>query len=41
MLQIPSFAIIRVRMDDIRKEMMREVKGYHAMVAISGILHSN
>jgi hypothetical protein len=27
MLQIPSFAIGRVRMNDIRKEMMREVKG--------------
>jgi hypothetical protein len=26
-LQIPSFAIRRVRVDDIRKEQMREVKG--------------
>jgi hypothetical protein len=26
-LQIPSFAIERVRVDDIRRERMREVKG--------------
>jgi hypothetical protein len=32
-LQIPSFAIRRVRVDDIRKEQMREVKGQHATVA--------
>jgi hypothetical protein len=33
MLQILPFAIGRVRVDDIRKERMREVKEQHAMVA--------
>jgi hypothetical protein len=32
-LQIPSFAIERVRVDEIEKEKLGEVKGYHATVA--------
>jgi hypothetical protein len=32
-MQIPSFAIRRVRVDEIEKENLGEVKGYHTTIA--------